>query len=240
MIIGISGLTEDAHQHKGSMGAGKDEVASILVREHNFVRVGFADPMKRFCKEILDFSDEQLWGPSSKRNEPDKRYARSPQENVHLTPRYALQRLGDEWGRDCYPDIWVSYALRMAKAIEWREGFYDERRGFSRLADYEGTESPPANVVISDVRYKNEFDGIKRAGGLLVRVRRQVETLAVPGEQLELFPTRHPSESGLLDVDDSEFDHVIVNNGTLSQLSLLVASMMARVSDRPTPPSLRK
>lgn len=64
MIIGLM----------GNMGVGKDTFADRLVQKHDFVKVALADPLKRICKEVYDFSDEQLWGPSSERNKPDPRY----------------------------------------------------------------------------------------------------------------------------------------------------------------------
>ncbi len=75
MIIGITGLSYDG-EHQSIAGSGKDTVAEQLVKKHRFTAIALADPMKRFCKEIFDFTDEQLWGSSEKRNEPDKRYLR--------------------------------------------------------------------------------------------------------------------------------------------------------------------
>lgn len=125
MIIGITGYA----------GSGKDTVADILVRDHGFVKVAFADPLKRICKDLFAFTDAQLWGSSSKRNEPDLRYPREHSTEVYhgqfciccgadlwggtpavcfLTPRHALQQLGTEWARSCYEDVWVEYALKVA------------------------------------------------------------------------------------------------------------------------------
>src|SRR6266404_2066963 len=124
MLVGLSGLA----------GSGKDTAADHLVAKHNFVKVSLADPLKRMCRDAFDFTDDQLWGPSEKRNAPDERYRRKPTQHMlhgrdfntttdkcytcgaekpwppglggeecfhYLTPRYALQKLGTEWGRDC-------------------------------------------------------------------------------------------------------------------------------------------
>jgi hypothetical protein len=66
MIIGIS----------GQAGSGKDTVADFLVEDFTFCKVALADPIKRFCAEVFNFSEQQLWGPSQYRNEPDTRYHR--------------------------------------------------------------------------------------------------------------------------------------------------------------------
>src|SRR5689334_14415060 len=134
LIIGLSGLA----------GSGKDFVANLLVDQHNFVKIALADPLKRICQEVFDFSDEQLWGPSEERNKPDKRYFTGKIKDtivdyedvrillllengfepsheeimnackIYLTPRFALQSLGTEWGRNCYPEVWTDYTLRIA------------------------------------------------------------------------------------------------------------------------------
>jgi hypothetical protein len=77
-IIGIAGRRDDG----SSAGAGKDEVAKFLEKNHDFVIVSFADEIKRTAMRWYDFTPEQLWG--SKKEEPDLRYPREhgPWSNV--------------------------------------------------------------------------------------------------------------------------------------------------------------
>lgn len=51
----------------GPAGSGKDLVADYLQKK-NFVKIAFADPMKRFAKKAFNLSNEQLWGESYQRN----------------------------------------------------------------------------------------------------------------------------------------------------------------------------
>ncbi len=51
----------------GPAGSGKDLVADWFVSK-GFVKISFADPMKRFVRSAFGISQEQLWGPSEKRN----------------------------------------------------------------------------------------------------------------------------------------------------------------------------
>jgi hypothetical protein len=198
----------------GQAGAGKDTIADFLVKDHKFVKLSFADPLKRICHDVFDFSEEQLWGPSSARNAEDKRYPRSPfgSEKVteFLTPRYALQRLGTEFGRDCYAPIWVELAIRQAKTILEQNVSYDRVRGI--IPNLMG---PKRGVVIPDVRFRNELEAIKAAGGKVVRVVR-------PGAGLEGAAALHPSEVEMQSIPDSDFDRVIVNNGSLQDLKTKV------------------
>lgn len=245
MIIGITGLTEDSSGRKSIAGSGKDTIAEQLVSKHQFASVALADPMKRFCCEVFGFTDEQLWGPSEKRNKPDKRFKRPlsewneavvkglqvPREFVltpemcHLTPRYALQRLGTEWGRDCYPDVWVNYCLRVAREIlEGRQyhrtlGVHSEHEICAPIVDYRG-------VVIPDVRFINEFMRIKQEGGKIWRVKRHVDS--IPGELGE----GHLSERELLELADENFDAIFPNEGSIHHLHLLVDAVMARETGR--------
>lgn len=53
----------------GNAGNGKDLVADWLVKERNFVKIAFADPMKRFVSNAFGIREDVLWGPSEKRDE---------------------------------------------------------------------------------------------------------------------------------------------------------------------------
>ena len=65
MIIGIV----------GNAGAGKSTLAAIIKDlVPGAVDIALAGPIKRFCKEVFDFTDEQLYGPSEARDAPDERY----------------------------------------------------------------------------------------------------------------------------------------------------------------------
>ena len=57
----------------GEAGHGKDLVADWLCDHFHFCKVGFADVMKRFSQKLFNFTDDQLWGPSDKRNAKDDR-----------------------------------------------------------------------------------------------------------------------------------------------------------------------
>ena len=48
----------------GKAGSGKDTAAAYLIEKHGFVKLAFADPLKRFAKGVFGFTSEQLWGPS--------------------------------------------------------------------------------------------------------------------------------------------------------------------------------
>lgn len=188
----------------GTAGAGKDSFADRLCSHHGFVRVGFADPMKRFCEEVFGFSDRQVWGNIDDKNRPDRRYRRA--DGSPLTPRYALQTLGTEWGRNCYPDLWIDYALRVAEGLLGTGWAYTPRTGI-----YEDEGARIAGVVFTDCRFANEVDAVRRAGGRVIRIVR-------PGFDGMKTIAAHVSEAGQAEMPDSVFDAVVWNCGTLAEL----------------------
>jgi len=199
MIIGISGLA----------GSGKDTAADFLVHDFGFVKISFADPMKRAVADWFGWDEERLWGPSEKRNAADPRFTRvdrvetehgAVETTTQLSARRALQFLGTEVGRELYRDVWVEYAIRQAKRLLESDGWdYARAKGVFR-----SSRSRPGGVVIPDMRFRNEMDAIKATGGKLVRVVR-------PGAGLEGSAAAHRSEVEMGGIPDDDFDYVIEN-----------------------------
>lgn len=238
MIVGLSGVS----------GAGKDTVADLIQEMRSgWVKVALADPMKRICRDVYDFTEDQLWGPSEMRNKPDKRYPRlcsecggkgdrvyedTPQGSpalqpcmvchgekvTYLTPREALQQLGTNWARNCYLNTWVDLTIRTAqKLMASPHLVYTQAHGLSPILRPSVNIAPSAvdpesvsGVLVSDVRYRNEMAAIKKAGGIVIRVRRDTTLSAVY--------TSHSSEQEMGQIQDSEFDLVVDNTGTLADL----------------------
>jgi len=237
VIIAISGLTIEQGirgllRRRGNAGAGKDEAAKQLVLKHNFVPLAFADPMKRFLADIFDWDEDRLWGPSENRAKDDPRYqvplfGLSDEEArpKFLNARYALQTLGHEFGREmCCYDTWVLYAMRIAKKIESGGYYYDRVKGFLQQGQSGCpllAEEPKKNIVITDLRYRNEAEVVRAAGGLLVRVKRWVPKIRIS--------PKHQSEKDLLDVHDDDFDWILYNRSTLEDLWAQVDHMIANL-----------
>lgn len=252
LIVGLSGLA----------GSGKDFVANLLVEKHDFVKIALADPLKRICQEVFDFSDEQLWGPSEERNKPDKRYFTGEREGgilayedarilltlekmsnqeerteptheevleackIYLTPRFALQSLGTEWGRNCYPEVWTSYTMRVANKLLSGQGWrYSAKRGVCQLGVFNESDigPEPDGVVISDVRFRNELEAVKNQGGKVVRIKREKPTT------LSGSASKHSSEQEQKEILDSEFDYVLQNQEDLGALQQEIREMLVKL-----------
>lgn len=109
-----------------------------------------------------------------------------------FTPRWALQRVGDGFRQCVDPEVWIKAALRdcLESAID---------------------------IVVTDVRYRNEVDAIHKLGGYVVRIDRQ--TAGASGGVVG-----HTSEVDLDGYD--QWDRVLENNGTLDMLGLAVDAMV--------------
>lgn len=133
-IIGLHGLAR----------SGKDTLASYLVEHHGFVRIGLADPLRKFVSDITGIPLEDLMdGPTKE----------TPLEWLNnKSPRVLMQTLGTEWGRELIdPEMWLKVAHQ---AI--------------RRARQDGAPG----VVIPDIRFDNEAWFTKACGGEVFKVVR--------------------------------------------------------------------
>jgi hypothetical protein len=204
----------------GPAASGKDTMADYLVAKYGFVKVGLADPLKRICREVYAFTDEQLWGPSEKRNAPDIRYP-IPTKG-HLTPRTALQTLGTEWGRHNYENTWVDYGLRIAQQI--LEGHSYTAVNGIEMSRIKAALSPKVKgVVFSDLRFKNELKAFK-AKGSVIRLKRDGTGGDVAGGVVG-----HASEQEQLSIPDQDFDYVLRNPEGISNFHTAIDKLFSRM-----------
>lgn len=216
MIIGVSGLLEDDFGNKMSAGSGKDTVSDMF-SEFGFIKIALADPIKRFCGEIFNFSDDQLFGPSESRSKGSDNMKTINGEI--LTPRLALQLCGTQFGRYCYPDVWVNYCINISNTLMQDDNLaYHPNMGLVEKWDYNPTgrslkikDFPERNngIIISDCRFLNEISRIGSVGKT-IRVKRKCE-------KIENIST-HESEQEIINIPDQMFDFIIDNNGSLDDL----------------------
>lgn len=121
---------------EGLPGTGKDTLAEYIRIKYGYTVLSFCEPLKRIVQQIYGFSDQQLFGPSKYRDEPDLRYKRA--DGSYLTPRIALKLFGTEAGRECYESTW--YDMGMRKAADANKSghpwvFTDTRFELQKLRD---------------------------------------------------------------------------------------------------------
>lgn len=198
----------------GCMGCGKEAVGTIF-QQHGFARESFSAPLKDACAAIFGWPRELLDGESKASREwrelPDPFW--SSYMEYPFTPRLALQRLGTEAGRNVFhSNIWVMSLLK---------------------------RSLNKNVVVTDVRFRNEIEGIKRQGGIIIRVKRGTDPLwyddalaASNGDEAAFARMRNVHRSEW-DWVGAGIDHEIENDGSLEDLDKTVSALIASVFQSP-------
>lgn len=112
-----------------------------------------------------------------------------------LTGRELLQRIGTEAMRKgVHEDIWVN----------------------SLIAEYKYNNQFEDHFIVSDVRFPNEVDAIKKEGGLIIRINR-------PSLKEKMYST-HESETALDNYKN--WDYVIDNLGDIPDLIAKVREMI--------------
>ncbi len=98
--------------------------------------------------------------------------------------RKFLQFIGTDWAREIDNNIWINLTLKKAEVVK-------------------------GNLFISDVRFRNEFDALKKEGWTLVKIIK--DNPEVTGGILN-----HSSEKN--DIKDDEWDYIINNNESIEDL----------------------
>lgn len=121
----------------GRKGSGKDTAALVLLAQ-GYQNVKFAGGLKDMLRALLAFQGVE---PEvvERMVEGDLKETPTLMLGGH-DPRYAMQTLGSEWGRNLIAtDLWVEAAIR-------------------RAGDH--------RTVITDVRFPNEMEAVVKAGGV--------------------------------------------------------------------------
>ncbi len=142
-------------------------------------------------------------------------------DHMDITPRIALQIFGTEYGRSALgEDVWIEYGLYVAKKLLKEDGdtedyAYNKREGLIKLFHHHHIyPEDTTGVVVSDLRFVNEIEGLHKAGGILLKlVRPDTDEHA-----LELGIKGHQSETDQSLVDNNIFDAMILNDGTIEEL----------------------
>lgn len=183
----------------GLIGSGKDTVAAYLVDNYEFKRDSFAKSLKDATASIFGWDRELLEGQTKEsrewREQPDEFW--SEKFGKPITPRYILQYFGTEVCRGGMLDsVWVD----------------------SLIARYRG-----ANTIISDTRFVNEIETIRKQGGKIILVKRG----ELPTQKEMQAKGIHRSE---WDWIGQEFDYEIDNSGTKEELYKNIDATMKEIT----------
>jgi hypothetical protein len=183
----------------GFIGSGKGTVGNYLVNNYKFKSVSFASSLKDVTAAIFGWPRTLLEGDTEEsrewREQVDTYW--SKKLGCQITPRQALQQLGTDVIRNNFFDnIWVASLER--KIMQ-----------------------EPGNIVVTDARYPNEIEMIRKMNGELWWVQRgdlpqwYQCALHLPLNMPSAWPSVHSSE--YIWVSCGPFS-LIKNDGSLEDL----------------------
>jgi hypothetical protein len=197
----------------GFIGSGKDTVADYLVNFHEFRRESFASTLKDAVAAVFGWDRTMLEGRTAEarewREQVDPWWAERLAMPT-LTPRWVLQYWGTEVGRRSFhDDIWIA-------SLE------------NKLRNSKDS------IVVSDCRFPNEIDSIKKLGGKIIWVQRgelpswyDLALEANKGSNIALNGLKaakiHASEWSWI---GHEFDAILDNNGTIEELYRQIKNLL--------------
>lgn len=162
----------------------------------------YADMLKAMAIAIMGLEYEQCYGTDEQKNSFTKyRWQDMPgvsfsNEQGNMTAREVLQYVGTDIFRRMNQNIWVDATIRQIKA------------------------NTPKLAVITDVRFPNEVEAIKKEGGIVIRLTRNV------------LNDEHASEK-ILDEDQydwSNFNYIIHNQMmTIEETSIELTKILNTV-----------
>lgn len=189
----------------GLRGSGKSTLSEILQNKYNFQIDSFAKPVKDIAHIIFGWDRNLLEGLTKESREWRERKDLYWSEVMgkEFTPRMSLQLIGTDFGRNMIGDnVWI-------ESLKYR--------------------NQGKNIVISDVRYSNEAESIKKSGGFLIRIERGEnpeyldkikQNMIFNLKDLEIFmknnyPHIHSSDYNLSLI---QHDYLIKNDSDLNNL----------------------
>lgn len=201
----------------GWIGCGKDTVAEYLIKNNGFNRESMARSLKDAASAIFNWDREMLEGatPESRewREKADPWW--SEKLGYSISPRLALQNIGTELFREeFHPDIWL---LSLETRI---------------------IHDTDDSIVITDCRFPNEINMIRRLGGKVIWVQRGPEpnwyNTAIEACRGDKDALAYMIEHGIHASEwrwvDTEFDYIIKNDSTLGELYLNIQNMLKEFS----------
>lgn len=187
ILISISGKANTGKNTLSKLLA--DEIKSRLSDWKGNTFIAFADPIKEIVKIMFpNLPKKYLFGSSEFRS---KQIPGAFKNGEPLTIRMALTDIGTDFKNYNY-NLWLDvFNKRLAKSFK------------------------KSLVIVTDVRFKNEFDYLKQLGFYQIRIYRD-----------EVVKSSHISETNQDTIKDSEFDYVINNSGTLEDLKAQVTKIV--------------
>lgn len=153
--------------------------ANAMVEPYNSAKIyNFADPLKQdICMNILGLTYDQCYGEDIDKNT----LTDISWDGKYLTAREVMQFVGTDIFRKMKNDVWAGATINKIHLEK------------------------PSLAIIADCRFPNEVEAVKKSGGLVIKLTRN------------LYNSDHSSEKAL-DPDNYSPDNfdLVIDNATLS------------------------
>jgi hypothetical protein len=196
----------------GHAGSGKDTVADYLCQSSEIAETtfweSFAGPLKEACSQAFCI-------PADKFSQPGVKEVNDPFWGV--SPRQIAQFVGTQLFRDVIESLIPGVGKDFWVQRMW--GRLNNDLVPENTAPYELGDT----VVISDVRFQNEYDFISLNKGIIIHLTRPGfdGTVGIPGHESELSINLHDKERTFECVNDSDLDSLFAKiDSILLQSSL--------------------
>jgi hypothetical protein len=181
----------------GKKRTGKDTFAAVLVEKHGYERVALADPLREAALAL-----DPIMGTFPLLHEGLTRVREWRLSEV-------IDSIGWEKAKDYCPEVRRTLQRLGTESIRSLDDQFWIRTAFARIDALREAGTP---VVVTDVRYPNEAEAIRKAGGYLARI---VRDLPDDGDS-------HASEKAM---DGYRENLRIPNNGSKNDLEYMAFSL---------------
>jgi hypothetical protein len=169
----------------GKKRVGKDTFAAVLTESYGYEKIALADPLREAALALDPIVGTFPMTVDGVLRVEEWRYSE------------VIATLGYEKAKDYCPEVRRTLQRFGTESIRAIDDEFWIKAAFTRISERRSNGTP---VIVTDVRYPNEADAIRAAGGLLVRIVRDLPT---DGDE-------HPSERSM---DGYPEDYYIDNNG---------------------------
>jgi hypothetical protein len=180
----------------GKAGSGKDTVAKYLCEEHGYTRLAFADPLKEMALSV----------------DPLIPAGRVLTSLIHVRLSALVADVGWDYAKAHYSEVRRTLQ-QMGQTVRERDSAFWVR---TLRRSTGGIDGP---IVVTDMRYVNEFRAMAEAAFVTVRVER-------PGAGLADAAGTHDSETEL---DPFRMAHTLTNDGSVMQLHHRIDDLLAHL-----------
>ena len=146
----------------GNKGSGKDTFANYLVKTEGYIKVAFADYIREALKILFDWNEDNFTQELKEKND----------EYWKVSPRKMMQELGTEFLRFHCANL-MSQDFNLPNGDSYSSSFHIKR--LNKDINKFFKDNNDVKIIISDIRFQDEVDYVKKIGGTVIKINRELE-----------------------------------------------------------------